>query len=619
MQRPSLKGGMASAMLAALVVPILAACGGGTPAAQPTAPAVAATEAPAATAGTAATAAPADATAAPETTVAPEATAEASGSGETMAHDAGVLRYNLGGEPATADPQTMSFSDQITFGLMNYQPLMSFNKDLEPVPGQAESVDISEDGTVYTFKLRPDSKYSDGSPLTMNDFEYAWKRLADPNLAGDYQFIGCGLIVGFSEYAVTTCADAEGNTKTVTEAAELDLEALREGVGVKATDDNTLEITLTAPTPYFTSIAALWVGAPTRQADVETGETWWYYPETYIGNGPFMLTEWDHNNEAIWEPNPNYNGPLGPVKLKQVVHKMITEPQVEFEAYKNGELDIVGVGREDLAAIDADATLKAQLEQSPPRYSFYFGYNTKVAPFDNVQVRQAFSYALDREAWVKDVLGGIGYPAWTFIPPGIPGHLEGDKPYDFDPVKAKQLLADAGFADGKGLPQVKLSYSQNARNQTRFEWVANQLKENLGIDVQLDPVDSNAYSSLFSAPETTPQMFVLGWGPDFPDPQNYYSTVFKTGTSSAAQTGFSNKEFDALTEQADREPDAAKRLELYKQANDLLLEDAPVTFFWYSATYSLTQPYVKGIGTADSTPLDFMPGSYNLPNVEVTE
>jgi oligopeptide transport system substrate-binding protein len=554
-----------------------------------------------------------------EATAATDATSEATTGGTTSANaEAGVFRINLGGEPSTADPQVMSFSDEITVGMLNYQPLMSFNKDLEPIPGQAESVEVSEDGKVYTFKLRPDSKYSDGSPLTAEDFEFAWKRLADPELAGNYQFIGCGLIEGFSEYAATTCPDAEGNTKTITDLQSLDLEALREGVGVNAVDEQTLEVTLTTPAPYFPAIAALWVGAPVKQSTVEAGADWWYDAENYIGNGPFKLVEWDHDNRMVWEPNENYNGPLGPVKLQRIEMAMITEAQVAFEAYKNGELDQVGVVAEYLQEVQGDPTLSAELKDESPRYSFYLGYNTQIAPFDNKTVRQAFSYALDRESYVRDVLGGIGLPAYTFIPPGIPGHLEGEQPYAFDPAKAKEVLAEAGFPNGEGLPQIKLTYAQTAIGQTRMEWLANQIRTNLGIEVQLDPVDPNAYSSLFDSPETTPQMFLLGWGPDFPDPQNYYSTVFKTGTSSAARTGFSSKEFDELTEQADREADPQKRLDLYKQANDILLDEAPVTFLYYSQPKVLTKPYVKGVSPEDTTPLDFFPGSYNLPNVEVT-
>lgn len=617
MQRPTLKGGMASAMLTALVVPILAACGGATPAVAPTsAPAVAATAAPAPADATAAPAADATAAPAEAATAAPvaDATAAPVASGE-----AGVFRYNLGGEPGTADPQVMSFSNEITFGLLNYQPLMSFNKDLEPVPGAAESVEVSEDGTVYTFKLRPDSKYSDGSPLTAADFEYSWKRLADPALAGNYQFIGCDLIAGYTEYSVTTCADAEGNTKTITDLETLDLDALREGMGVKAIDENTLEITLVAATPYFPSIAAMWVGAPVRQADVESADDWWYTPETYIGNGPFVLTSWDHENNAVWEPNPNYNGPLGPVKLTRIDMQMITDGAVAFQAFKNGELDRVGVAAEDLEATKADSELSALLEGESPRYSYYIAYNTQIPPFDNKTVRQAFSYAFDRESYANDVEGGLAVPAYTFIPPGIPGYLENEKPYDFDPAKAKELLAEAGFPNGEGLPPIKLTYGQTPRGQARTEWFANQIKTNLGVEVTLDPVDPNAYSSLFSSAETTPQLFRLGWGPDFPDPQNYYSTVFKTGTSSAQRTGFSSKEFDDLTVQADREPDAAKRLDLYKQASDILLEEAPVTFLFYDQNQILTRPNVKGMGPNDTTPLDPFPGFYNLPNVEVTE
>lgn len=601
-------------LFAALFLPILAACGGGgTTPATPSEAAQAPSEA--------ASAAPSEA---PETS--PEASAEASEEASAPVSDGptagaaqpGVFRYNLGGEPSTADPQVMSFSDEITFAELNYESLMTFNSDLEPIPGAAETMDVSEDGTVYTFTLRENSVYSDGSPLTAEDFEFAWKRLADPELAGNYQFIGCDLIVGYSEYAATTCPNEEGETLTITEVQELDLDALREGVGVNAIDDQTLEIRLEQPTPYFPAIATMWVGAPVRQADVETADDWWYNPETYIGNGPFILTEWDHENRAVWERNPNYNGPNAP-QLERIEMAMITEPQVAFEAFQAGELDFVGVVSEFMPTIESDPELSEILYEEAPRYSFYIGYNTRIAPFDDVTVRQAFSYAIDREAYVNEVLGGFGQVAYTFIPPGIPGHIEpgDDPPYAFNPETAQQLLTEAGYPNGEGLPEIRLTYAQNQINQTRFEFLANQFRENLGIEVTLDPVDPNAYSSLFDAPETTPQMFFLGWGPDFPDPQNYYSTVFKTGTSSAARTGFSSPEFDELTVQADRESDPERRLELYNQASDVLLEEAPVTFIYYTQARYLVRPYVTGMLPEDTTPLDPFPGYYNLPEVNV--
>ncbi len=615
MYRRPLRHSFALAMLIALIVPLLAACGGQTAAPDSST----STGDTAANSGATATSGEGNSTAA-TAPAAEEQTTEAAGGatttttgGSTVGSIPGVFRFNLGTEPSTADPQTMSFSDEITFGLMNYQPLMSFNLDLEPIPGQAESVEVSDDGKVYTFKLRPDSKYSDGSPLTAENFEFAWKRLADPELAGEYQFIGCGLIEGFSEYAVTTCPDAEGNTKTVTEALELDLETLREGVGVNAIDEQTLEIRLTTATPYFPSIAAMWVGAPVKQENVEVGPDWWYEPENYIGNGPFKLVEWDHENRAVWERNPNWV--LGPAKLERVEMAMITEGQVAFEAYKNNELDAVGIAREDLEAIEADPQLQNQIVSLKPRYSFYLGFNLRRAPFDNPKVRQAFAYAFDRVAYANDIEGGLALPSYTFIPPGIPGHLEGEEPYKLDPDKAKQLLTEAGYPNGQGLPEIKLTYNQSSRNQTRFEWMANQIKQNLGIDVALDPVDANAYSELTKDPATTPQMFFLGWGPDYPDPQNYWSSVFKTGTSQAAEIGYSNPQFDQLTEQADREADPQKRLDLYKQASDLFIEDSPVVFMYYTQAKVLVKPWVQGISGETITPLDFMLASYNLQNI----
>lgn len=227
----------------------------------------------------------------------------------TSAATPGVLRVALPYEPGTVDPQQASYSDEIAIALLNYQPLMRFNLDMEPVPGAAERVDISDDGLVYTFTLHEGSQYADGTPLTAADFAYAWKRLADPTLAGPYQSIGCGVIAGYQDYAVTSCPDADGAVRDSTDLDDLDLDALQDALGVAALDDRTLKITLEQPTPWFLNLAALWIGAPVRQQDVESGETWWSNPETYVGNGPFALQEW-HVGRMTWVANPSW--PLGP-------------------------------------------------------------------------------------------------------------------------------------------------------------------------------------------------------------------------------------------------------------------------------------------------------------------
>lgn len=596
----------AMALLFALLVPILAACGGAatTPAADATAPAAAdATAAPVADA----TAAPAaDATAAPAD--APTAAAEAPAAGTGTA-EAGVLRINTASEPDNVDPQKSSFVTEIQFIMMAYQPLMSFDGDMVPIPGTAESAEASADGLKYTFKIRPDSKYSDGSPLTAKDFEYAWKRLANPETAGQYQSLPCGIIKGYSEWSAAACQGLD-----ITATLALDLAQLEADYGVKAIDDTTLEIELTAPAPYFLSMAALWIGAPVREQDVAKGEDWWYDAENYIGNGPFVLTEWDHGNKATWEPNPNYVGPLGPVKLKRVEYYMITEGQVAFQAYQNGELDILGVASEDLSTVESDPVLSQELVNTVGSCTFYFGFNTTKAPFDDIKVRQAFAQAFDREAWTRDIFGGLGSVAYSFVPPGFPGFQEDLKLWEFDADAAKATLAESTYGGVEGLPEIKLTYSASARNNARFEWVAGQLKTNLGIDAVLDPIDPTAFSA--ATKDNPPQFFSLGWCADYPDPQNWIS-LFQTNGLLSTRVSYSNPEFDELVKQADVELDATKRAELYAQAQEILVTDAPVVFTRNDGGPVLVKPYVQGVSDDTITPIDYWLGFFNMPNVDV--
>ena len=623
MARFNLRNGIAYAMVSALMVPMLAACGGAAPAgtAATAAPAAAATAAPAmaATAAPAATAAMAEATAAPAATAGTAATAAPAAKSTAApavpaslgSAEAGVLRLNHGAEGENYDPQQASFVGEIQFIQLNYQGLMTFDKDAKPIPGQAETVTASADGKTYTFKLRAGSKYSDGTPLTAKNYEFGWKRLADPELAGQYQSIACGIIVGYSEYSAATCPDAQGNTKTITDVQKLDLAALRDKVGVKAIDDTTLEIKLVNPAPFFLSMAALWFGMPVREQDAQNVQGLvTAVPENYVGNGPFKLAEHSQGQIARFEVNPNYVGPLGPVQLKEIRFAFIEDSQVAYQAYKNGELDINGVASEDLAAVKADATLSKELTNTPGSCTFYLGFNLRKPPFDNIKVRQAFAQAFDREAWVRDVFKGLGKPTQTFIPPGFPGY-EATTKYAFDPAAAKKSLADSGVK----VDEVKLTFSSSARNKVRFEWMANQIKTNLGVNVNLDPVDPTAYTALLKDETTIPEMFYLGWCADYPDPQDWLTTVFKTGGVSAGRAGFSNKDFDKITAQADIETDATKRAKLYSQAQSMLLDQSPVVFMNNDAIVLLTKPYVKG--TDIVTPIDYIPGFFNLKNITV--
>jgi len=621
MNSPRWRHSFAFLLLLALVLPILVACGG-TAAPETAAPTTAAepTTAPEAPAPTEAAEAPAEATMEPEAeaTMEPEMTMEAEATEDTEGEATGTdtesteaspvgnyLRTNFGAEPDNVDPQKASFVGEIRFIMLNYLPLMTFNTDLEPVPGAAESYELSDDGKTFTFNLRPDMQYSDGEPLTAENFEYAWKRLCDPNTAGDYASIAFP-VVGCEEFFTAF----DSGEVTVTD--ETDLEALREAVGVQAVDENTLTIELKEAAPYFLNVAALWVAAPFRQDLIEAGgENWWSDPANYIGNGPFQLTEWEHQSRVRFERNENYV--LAKPQFEAIEGAMITEGNVAFEAYRSGELDIGGVGSEELATVQGDEELSAQFTQSPGSCTFYVGFNNAAPPFDNKEVRQAFAQAIDREGIARDLEEGLALPTLSFIPRGIPGYDESETLWAFDAAAAKEKLDAAGFDYSQ---EIKYTFSATSTNRARAEYFAAMFQNNLGVTITLDPVDPTVYSSLFrrTAAEK-PQMFFLGWCADYPDPQNWTSLVFQTGGIAADRINYSNPQLDEMTQQADLLPvDSEERAQLHKDAQHMLVEDAPVAFVYNDTTNILIKPWVTGI---ELTPLDYFPGIFALDQIQI--
>jgi len=626
MNLPRWRSPFAFLLLLVLLVPILAACGG--TAATPSATTAANTQAT--TAATEPTTAATDAEeteaaeepteAATEVAAEDEATAEATtaagaaGGDETAVSPADCGIENPGNcfrapmsDAETIDPQRSSFSDEITVLMLNYLPLMTFDQELNVIPGAAESYELSEDGLTFTFTLRPDQTYSDGEPLTAENFEYGWKRLCDPRTAGEYVSIA---------YPVTGCQEfseafATGGL-TVTDEAQL--ETLAEGVGVNAVDENTLEIQLKESAPYFLNVAALWVGAPTRQDLVEAGgDAWWTDPANMIGNGPFQLTEYEPQSRFRFERNENYV--LEKPNIEAIEGTVSEDSAVLFQAYLSDELDWVGIAAEDKEAVESDPELEAQRVTAAGSCSFYFGFNNTKPPFDNKEVRQAFAMAIDREAWVEDVLQGQGIPSTSFIPPGIPGHDPDITTWQFDPEGAKAKLEAAGFDFDQ---ELQLTFAASPRNQARFEWLAASFQNNLGVTMTLDPIEPTAYTALLKEPlERTPPMYFLGWCADYPDAQNYLSLVFQPGGTGEQRTGYNNPEFLRLTREADLLPvDDPERAELYRQAQEILHDDAPVAFMYYNIHDYLFKPWVKGLGESQ-TPLDYFPGIFNLSGWEI--
>ncbi|MHB8630605.1 MAG: peptide ABC transporter substrate-binding protein [Candidatus Limnocylindria bacterium] len=513
----------------------------------------------------------------------------------------GALNTNTGGEPDTIDPQKESFVNEVAQTMMVFEALMTFDtKTLKPIPGAAKAQPkVSADGLSYTYTLRDGLKYSDGTPVTTKDYAYGFTRLCDPNVAGDYAFTGY-VIVGCEAY----------NNMDPKKATPAELAAARAKMGI-TTSGNDITFHLTEQAPYFNAIAALWVGVPTRESDVTKGGDKWTEPATFIGNGPFKLTEWKHNEKMVFTRNDNYRTPP---KLKTWTKVMINEGAVAFAAYRNNELDATAVAAEQLRTVDSDPTLKAEVRDVPGSCTFYYGFNTKKAPFTDVKVRQAFSKSFDRAAYITDVQK-IGKPAESFMPPGLPGYDPNDHTQKFDVAAAKADLAASSFAGKPELNNIKFTYSSSAAAKTRVEWVQQQWKTNLGIDVTLDPVDRTTYTQLVKKADTTPALFLLGWCADYPDQQDWLTTVF-VSDSTVSHVGWKNDKYDSLVRAADKEPDAKKRDDLYLQAQKILTSDAPVAFLFYSATKYLLKPYVHGVV---DTALDFEMGIYDITNISVSK
>jgi oligopeptide transport system substrate-binding protein len=528
----------------------------------------------------------------------------ASGPGDTKGAIKDVLRYSLTSEPAQLDPQAMSFVDEIGTGELVFEGLMALNEKLEPVPAAAEKMDISADGLKYTLTVRDGLKYSDGTPLTAKNFEYAWKRLFDPRVPNrQYSFVAFD-IAGSEELDATSPDDAAA------------IQAGMDKLGVKALNDKTIEFTLKQKAAYFPYILTLWTGWPSRQDLVEAGGEKWTTDKTgkyYVGNGPFVLKEYNAG-QMRFEANPYYR--KGQVKIKELRAVIIPDVQVAFQSYKKGEIDVLTIAAEDYQSAKTDPSLAGQLKDIPGSCNFYVGFNVKKAPFDNIKVRQAFAQAMDRDDYQKNIAKGLGQAAVSFIPPGRPGYAPDIKGWAYNVEEAKKTLADAGFANGAGLPPIKLTYAARPTTKTRMEWVQNQIKTNLGINMELDPVDPKLYTELVKEEATTPQVFFLGWCQDFPDPQNWLTTVFHSA-STVTHVGWKNDEFDRLTKEADVETDATKRIALYHQAHEILVQEAPAVFLYWDVNPTLIKPYIKNMAE-HVTPQDHnIPGIMNIENIEV--
>jgi oligopeptide transport system substrate-binding protein len=532
----------------------------------------------------------------------------------TAAQEGGkVLRVHQDTYPDVVDPQKSSFAIEIAVLALAYEGLTTLDTNQETVPAAAESWEYNDDATQITFHLREGLKYSDGSPLTAENFRYAVERTCDPVTAGEYQSI-LFEIVGCAEFAGLS-ADDEGNAVEYTPE---EYEAARAALGAKALDDRTLQLDLTNPAPYYHTVAYTWVFYPVKKEMVEKDpDNWWKSAENHIGNGPFRVTGIDEDQQWAFEANDNYW--QGRPKLDGIEYVYIEDATVALEAYRAGDLDMATIEAPQIPEVQADPELSQQFVTYPLGATYNLAMNLTKEPFTDKKVREAFSYAIDRETLCGEIRSGNCVPTLTWIPPGIAGAIETDK-YGFDPDAAVQALAESSYGGPEGLPEITVVYNSDISGRAEeVEWIAGEVRDILGVELTIEPVDGTTQIALRKDVETHPQLLYFGgWIQDYPDPQNWLSVFWTCDATFAQRVGYCNEEFDALTDQGDTTVDPDERLTFYEQAGEILIDDVPGPFLFNDIGNFVVSPNVTGY-TPTATEVQWPGQMSSLMTLDKTE
>ncbi len=482
----------------------------------------------------------------------------------------GELRL-FGGDPITLDPACASDATSAEYIVEIFSGLVSFDKDLNLVPDIAERWDVSTDGTVYTFHLRSNVLFHDRSRrVTAPDFKFSMERSLNPDTQSTVGEVYLDDIVGAKEFV-------DGEAEEVS--------------GIKVLDDNTLQLTIDKPKPYFLAKLTYPTAYVVDQREVGDatcfeGADWTLNPN---GTGPFKLKEWALGERIELEPNSSYYLDPKP-SLAKVTYVLAGSPLVMYE---NDEIDITGVGINDIDRIrDPNEPLHAEFVESDSMDVFYIGFNTKEPPFDDPKVRRALAMAVDKEFLASNILADLVVPADGVLPPGIPGFSDGLQGLPFDPEAARELLDEAGGPDILE-DVVLLASGRGGSPSDILEAVVAMWEENLELPFTISIEQEQFALFLSDIDEGNFQMFSLGWIADYPDPQNFLDIKLHS-KSADNEAGYANPKVDDLLERARSEQDETERLKLYQQAEEQIVQDAPWIPLYHGKANALIKPYVNG-------------------------
>jgi oligopeptide transport system substrate-binding protein len=503
-----------------------------------------------------------------------------------------VLRLMLEDQPSSLDPgQTQQYPYETAVQRAISEPLLKATPDLSGVvPAAAQSFEVNGSGTAYVFHLRTNAKYWDGTPVKAQDFVYAWQRLIDPRLAAPNETLFADAVLNGQRVSLM---DPQRDASTI--------DAALATLGLKAVDDFTFQVQLAQPDPAFIWLAAMPAGAPIRKDVVaKSADKWATSPDTLVTNGPFRVTEIASKDHISVDRNPNYWG--GKPTLTRIDFVIVNDGAVALTKYKNGELDEIAVQPAQAAAVAGDGTLSRQLVKTPNLTVFWIVFRVNSPPLDNMKLRQALAQAIDRDAFVAQVLAGQGLPATTLIPKTMHGYSPNLTTQKFDVAQARASLAASGLTAKQ--VSVTFSYDQSSDfRKTAAKFVHDQLVNNLGINVVLQGLDPNTLSS-----NTESGQFQItgpdGWSADYPDPADWFDTFL---TTSSYNVSFWQKpEYDNFVRVARTDTQPARRDQEYLQAQSMLVGEVPVVFLAQTVSWYLVQPYVRGTITS---PVDEWPGA----------
>lgn len=517
-------------------------------------------------------------------------------SGSTAGSTAGGVNtagftVQYGSNPETLDPALNSAIDGANTIITIFEPLLLINENNEVVGGQAESWETSEDGLTWTFTMRDGLKWSDGTDLNAKDFEYSFKRMVDPNTAAPYAETCLGMIDGFEEAA--GFPDADGNP-----TAEPNPDALN----VKASDDGkTLTIVLSYPCSYFDKMAAFATMSPVQQATVEAnGDAWCTSPDTFVSNGPYMITDWTPSERIVLTKNPNYVGGWDNSKIVSdtITLLLLEDSSASYAAYNSGEAVLI----KDVPTDEIPSLTKA--EDGGDFYvdtilgTYYVSLNLQRDAFKDAKVRKALSLAIDRDYVANTIMQGTYSAADSIVGPGIVDesgyfHDNGNAPYisaDYEAnlAEAKKLLEEAGYPNGEGYPTIEYSTNDAGYHVPLAEYLQ-QAWGDLGITLTINKMEWSSFTPARRAGEY--DVARNGWVMDYNDPSNMLD-LFCSGNGNN-DGKYSNPDFDAAID-ASRVADSAEHFAQLHKAEDILMEDMGCLPIAYYNDYWLQSPTLKG-------------------------